>query len=251
MIKLPHIFIIDFDLISCYTDYLSKEIELIKLLNEKCNTNIKHDFTNELENELIIRPDFKLFIDFLKSNYKNTEIFIYIPDWAYIYFSNIDIIYKKFENINKVKLFLVNNYYDIIIENLKDKYPSLHKNKQKVFDNQLIIFTTEMSNMNGIEKSLKFPNYKYTYYYDIYDKIINTYKINPNVFDNIDILKYCEQNEIPIHNKNGSIKQKDLLYQNILKLYYYKKYKLSDDSKKEDNLFKVYINEIEKIKNKT
>lgn len=38
-----------------------------------------------------------------------------------------------------------------------------------------------MSNMNGIEKSLKFPNYKYTYYYDIYDKIINTYKINPNV----------------------------------------------------------------------
>lgn len=29
MIKLPHIFIIDFNLISCYTDYLSKEIELI------------------------------------------------------------------------------------------------------------------------------------------------------------------------------------------------------------------------------
>ena len=31
-------------------------------------------------NELIIRPDFKLFIDFLKSNYKNAEIFIYLND---------------------------------------------------------------------------------------------------------------------------------------------------------------------------
>ena len=250
MIKLPHIFIIDFNLISCYTDYLGKEIELIKFLNEKCNTNIKHDFTNELEKELIIRPDFKLFIDFLKSNYKNAEIFIYIPDWAYIYFSNIDIIYKKFENINKVKLFLVNNYFDIIIENLKDKYPSLHKNKQKVFDNQLIIFTTELSDMKEFEKSLKCPQYKYIYYYDIYDKIINTYKINPNIFDNIDVLKFCNINKIPVHNKNGSIRQKDLLYQNILKLYYYKKYKLSDDSNKEDTFFKDYIinKEKEKIK---
>jgi len=86
IIKLPHIFIIDFlYLIFCYTTYLDKEIELIKLLNEKCNTNIKPDFTNEMEKELIFRPDLSLFIDFLKSNYKNAEI----PEHIYDDYSNM------------------------------------------------------------------------------------------------------------------------------------------------------------------
>lgn len=248
MIKLPHIIIIDFVyLIFCYSTYLDKEIELIKLLNKKSNTNIKPDITNEIEKELIFRPDFTLFIDFLKSNYKNAEIFLYIPAHMYHDYSNIDIILNnKYEKINKFILTSMHNYYETIIEILKDKYPSLNKNKQKVFDNQFIIFTTHNSNIKDYEKTIICSDYEYTYYYDIYDKIINTYKINPNVFDDTYVLKFCEQNEIPIYNKNGSIKQKDLLYQNILKMYYYKKYKLSEVSKKEDTFFKDYIKENQK-----
>ena len=60
------------------------------------------------------------------------------------------------------------------------------------------------------------------------------------------ILTFCENNKIPIHNKNGSIYQQDLLYQNILKLYYYREYQLSDYSIKEDTFFKDYINENQK-----
>ena len=254
MIKLPHIFIIDFWYLNfCYTTYLDKEIELIKLLNEKCNTNIKPDFTNEMEKELIFRPDFTLFIDFLKSNYKNAEIFVYLPEDIYHNYSNIDIIINnKYEKINKFILNSMHNYYDIIIEKLKDKYPSLNKNKQKVFDSQLTIFTCKNSLIEKYEKTTICFNYEYEYYYDIYDKIINTYKINPNIFDNIDVLKFCVSNKIAVYNKNGSMYQQDLLFHNILKLYYYRKYKLSEVSKKEDTFFKDYIIiEKEKIKNKT
>jgi hypothetical protein len=251
MIKLPYIFIIDFYyLIFCYTNYLNTEIELTKLLNNICNTSIINDFSNEINDELIFRPDFKLFIDFLKSNYKNAEIFIYLSDNDELIsiYPEIEKYIDKYENINKLKLYSLNNYYDIIINNLKDKYPSLNKNKKKVFDTQLSIFTTDNNfYLNKIDKVIKCPIYNYKYYYDIYDKIINKYNINPSVFDNKHILTFCEKNKIPIHNKNGSIYQQDLLYQNILKLYYYREYQLSDNSIKEDTFFKDYINEM-KIK---
>jgi hypothetical protein len=45
-----------------------REIILIELLNKKCNTNIKADFTDLA---------YIFFIEFLKSNYKNAKIFIY------------------------------------------------------------------------------------------------------------------------------------------------------------------------------
>ena len=247
MIKLPYIFIIDFlYLVLCYSTYLNKEIQLTTLLNNLCNTSIINDFSDEINNELIIRPDFKLFIDFLKSNYKNAEIFIYLSDEIISIYPEIEKYIDKYENINKLKLKSLNNYYDIIVDNLKVKYPSLNKNKQKVFDTQLSIFTTNDNfNLKKIDKDIKCPQYNYAYYYDIYDKIINKYNINPSVFDNKHILIFCENNEIPIYNKNGSIYQKDLLYQNILKLYYNKEYQLSDNSIKEDTFFKDYIKENE------
>jgi hypothetical protein len=223
MIKLPNIFIIDFYSVLCWTDIIIREISLIELLNEKCNTNIKADFTDEIKNELFFRPNLDIFIEFLKSNYKNAEIFIYSNE-AIVNCISIseDYIIDKF-NLNKLKLYSMNNFFDIIIDNLKVKYPSLIKNKQKVYDTQLSIFTYEKSKISKLEKTIIYPHYNYMYYYDIYDKIINKYKIKSEVFDNKDILIFCEKNEIPFYNKNGSIYQKDLLYQNILKLFYYNK----------------------------
>ena len=94
MIKLPHIFIINFKILFCSDDKcLNDEINLSKLLNLKSNTNIINDFTDEVKKELIIRPDFKLFIDFLKSNFKNAEIFIlynkYDSSWLLVIDSNL------------------------------------------------------------------------------------------------------------------------------------------------------------------
>ncbi len=80
-----------------------------------------------------------------------------------------------------------------------------NKNKQKVFNNQLIIFTTHNSNIKN--------------YYNIYNKI------------NYNVLKYCEQNEIPIHNKHGSIKQKYLLSEVSKKKYVFIDY-IKDNKKK-------------------
>jgi len=246
MIKLPNIFIIDLYCVLGWTEIMIREISLIELLNEKCNTNIKADFTDEIKNELFFRPNLDIFIEFLKSNYKNAEIFIYSNEAIINYMSiSEDYIIDKYD-LNKFKLYSMNNFFDIIIDNLKIKYPSLIKNKQKVYDTQLSIFTYEKSEISKLEKTITYPYYNYMYYYDIYDKIINKYKIKSEVFDNKDILIFCEKNEIPFYNKNGSIYQKDLLYQNILKLFYYKKFQLSEYSKKEDTNFIDYINKIKK-----
>ena len=253
MIKLPHIFIIDFYslLLTNNNTYINREITLIQQLNEKCNTNIKIDFTDEIKNELIIRPDFKLFIEFLKSNYKNAEIYIYINENILKYYPiSVDIIIDEFKlDAKKIKLYSMNNFFDIIIDNLKVKYPSLIKNKQKVYDTQLSIFTSSVSIVSELDKTIKYPTYNYSYYYDICEKIINKYKIKPEVFDNKEILKFCQKNDIPVYNKNGSMYQKDLLYQKLLKLFYYKEYQLSEYSKKEDTAFIDYI-KLNKIKNK-
>ena len=222
MIKLPHIFIINFKILFCSDDKcLNDEINLSKLLNLKSNTNIKNDFTDEVKKELIIRPDFKLFIDFLKSNFKNAEIFILYNKYSNDYTDFIDInsIIEGYENINKVILNSMDNYYEKIIDNLKIKYPSLNKHKQKVFDTQLTIFTDKSFQQEKQDNIIICPTYYYNYYYDIYDKIINKYNINPTAFDNKEILEYCSKNNINVYNKNGSLYQRDLLYHNIAILY--------------------------------
>ena len=96
---------------------------------------------------------------------------------------------------------------------------------------------------------LKKKNFQLYYfsYYDIYEKIITKYKMDPKIFNNKDILKYMEDNNIYICNKNGSVFQKDKEYISLSHMYKKKHSQLSSElSKNTDTYFKDLISILSK-----
>lgn len=237
--KLPFIFVIDYFYL-CLGDktYFNFELDIADLL--KNDISITLDITDQHN---FIRPDFTQFLKFLKSNFKNAEIFVYIPEFIY----NHKILTDN-PNINKPYLRTINNCYDTIISELSYKYPSLKKDKniQIVFDTQLIIFSNYDTNIDYIsDKIIKCSNYTYTYYSDIYDTFIDKYKINPDFLNKPYISNYIKINDISMYNPNGTILQKDKLYQNSLKLYDFKCCEIYNNNIKPDTLFQQLMKIIE------
>jgi hypothetical protein len=243
--KLPFIFIIDYYNLCLGDDtFLINEINLISLLQQ--DTLFSLDFTSAPH---FIRPDFDLFLNFLKSKFKNAEIFVYIPDFIYHHKIILDN-----SHITQPYLHTMYNYYDTIISTLILKYPLLQQNKNRkyVFDNQLIIFSNNDNNNDNIsDKMIKCSNYNYQYYSNIYDKFINTYKINVDLLhNNPQILSFFLTNDIPIYSPNGTILQQDKLYQNSLKLYQSKCNEIYNNNNNSDTLFQELMKIIETHKYK-
>jgi hypothetical protein len=94
-------------------------------------------------------------------------------------------------------------------------------------------------------RQLVCPAYEYMPYYDIYDKCITKYKIDPLIFNDKDILKYMCDNNILIYNKNGDIYQKNKEYIAIANLYNLKRYEISKKEIK-DTYYKDLIAELSK-----
>ena len=153
-------------------------------------------------------------------------------------------------NFNNPYLFTTTTFDDtinLIISNLSLKYPLLKKSKNKsyIIKNQIIFFSNFLNfHLKNIQ--VLTPLYEYNIYYNIIKKIIYKYKIPKKNFNNKEILNYCDINNIPIYNKNGSIYQKNKINQDLLNLLLLRKTKIT---KFKDNFFKSLISIIKKRKN--
>jgi hypothetical protein len=208
--KLPYIFILDIDntiigeVQNCSYEYTALEYiyKYCKINNINANCNIKIDIIDDL-NEGLLRPYFIDFIHFIKKKYKNIEIYLYTNS-SYDWINNGGLI-DNIEKIVKIKFNkpyftrkntlnrqkLLGNLYDVIIEKIVKKYPLLKidKNKKKVFDTQLVFIDDIPNNLKDYpDKQIICPEYTYMPYYNIKEKLIYKYNINPEIFNNTEIL---------------------------------------------------------------
>ena len=140
------------------------------------------------------------------------------------------------------------NVYPTIIKSLLKKYPSLYDEKiaDYILNNRTLFIDDIKDNIFAYtNRQLVCPAYEYMPYYDIYEKCITKYKIDPLIFNDKDILKYMSDNNILIYNKNGDVYQKNKEYISIANLYNLKRYEISKKEIK-DTYYKDLIAELSK-----
>ncbi len=268
--KLPYIFILDIDntIIGNVDNCINESIILnyifkyCKMNNIIANCDKKLDIIDEL-NEGLLRPYFIDFINFIKSKYKNIEIYLYTNS-SYNWINNSGFI-DNIEKIAKIKFNkpyftrenalnrqkLLGNIYDVIIDKIVKKYPLLKidKNKKKVFDSQLVFIDDIPNNLNDYpDKQIMCPEYNYYPYYNIKEKLIYKYNINPEIFDNKELLTVFESENIPIYNENGSVYQKDIEFFNLLEIKNIRRVELLNNTTLNDTFFKDLITILNKNK---
>ena len=268
--NLPYIFILDIDntIIGNVNNCIGESIILnyifkyCKINNIIANCDKKLDIINEL-NEGLLRPYFIDFINFIKSKYKNIEIYLYTNS-AYSWINNSGFI-DNIEKIVKIKFNkpyftrenaldrqkLLGNIYDDIIKLLIKKYPLLKidKNKKKVFDFQLVFIDDIPNNLKDYaNKQIICPEYNYKPYYNIKEKIIKKYNINSDIFNNKEILEIFEKYNIPIYNENGSVHQKDIEYIQLSEILNIRAAQITSNTSLNDTFFKDLITVLDKNK---
>jgi len=269
--KKPFIIIFDIDqTIIGDVKLLSKEDNLLEFIfnickkkgiNTKCQ-NTELDMQVELKNGLL-RPYVHDFIKFCDKKFKNVEVFFYTNS-SYKWTNKI--LGKNIEKALNIKInrpFFTRensmsqdwkkslaNIYPLIIKSLLKKYPYMkdEKNTDYILNNRTIFIDDIKNNIISYTKrQLVCPEYNYYSYYDIYEKLITKYKMDPKIFNDKEILKYMEDNYIYIYNKNGSVFQKNKDYVNIVNMYKTKHSQLSTElSKDTDTYFKDLITELSK-----
>ena len=272
MKKLPFIIIFDIDqALIGYVHHLSKESGFLEILynnckkkgiNTKCpNTDI-FDMEDELNNGLL-RPFAKEFIAFCNKKFKNVEVFFYTNS---TYSWTNSGLAKNIEKALKIKInrpFFTRensisklnnkkslaNIYPIIIKSLLKKYPLMkyEKNTDYILNNRTIFIDDVKDNLYAYtERQLVCPEYEYYHYHDIYDKLINKYNMDPQIFDDKDVLKYMDDEDIYIFNKNGNVHQQNKEYITLMNMSKAKYYELDNFKKKDDTYFKDLIAELSK-----
>jgi hypothetical protein len=261
--KLPYIFILDLDnTIIGISNCCNYELLILDIIFKYCkinniiiNCDKKLDIIDEL-NEGLLRPYFIDFINFIKNKYIDVEIYIYSKgSYNYIYGGIID----NIEKISKIKFNkpyfsrnhsnhgekLLGTIIDKIFKQLIKKYPLLKidENKKKVFDNQLVFIDDIPNNLKDFpNKQIICPEYKYTPYYNIKEKLIRKYNINPDFFDKEEILDIFAEYEIPIYNeKSSSINQKDIELFHLQEMKEIRRAELLSNETLNDTFFKDLI----------
>ena len=256
--KLPYIFIFDIDntiIGNIHHQYI--EYNLL----ENINTLLIKDFDiTDILNNCMLRPYFKDFIDFIYKKYKNVEIYVYTnSSFEWINYGLIDNIQKSInykinkpyftrDDSNYYKKKLLGNLYDIIINSLIAKYPSLksQKNKEFVFKNQIVFIDDIKNNLKDYpQKQILCPEYNYIDVYDMKTRLINKYNIGEDVFDKEIVLSLFENDYLPLYNKNGSIYQQDKSYQELLRLRLLRKQEINNIN---DTFFKNLISILDEDK---
>jgi hypothetical protein len=271
MKKQPFIIIFDIDqTIIGNINMQSKENDLLEFIFNTCkkkgiNTecqNIDIDIQDELKNGLL-RPYVREFIETCNKKFKNVEIFFYTNStykWTNKTLGksiekalNIRVNRPFFTKENSMSLDIKKslvNIYPLIIKSLLKKYPSMKdkKNTEYILNNRTIFIDDIKDNIiSYTNRQLVCSAYDYFSYYDIYEKLITKYKMDPKIFNNKNILKYMEDNNIYIYNKNGSAFQKDKEYISLSHMYKKKHSQLSSElSKNTDTYFKDLISKLSK-----
>lgn len=271
MKKLPFIIIFDIDqtIIGNITmqSIENNLLEFIYNISKKkgINTeyqNIDLDMQDELKNGLL-RPYVREFIETCNKKFKNAEVFFYTNStykWTNKTLGksiekalNIRVNRPFFTKENSMSLDIKKslvNIYPLIIKSLLKKYPLMkdEKNTEYILNNRTIFIDDIKDNIiSYTNRQLVCPSYNYFSYYDIYEKLITKYKMDPKIFNNKNILKYMEDNNIYIYNKNGSVFQKDKEYINLSHMYKKKHSQISSElSKNTDIYFKDLILQLSK-----
>lgn len=231
-----------------------------KGISAKCPFAELFDMGDELKNGLL-RPFAADFIHFCNKKFKNAEVFFYTNS-SYKWTNGA--LGKNIETALRIKVnrpFFTRedsmstnrnkslaNVYPTIIKSLLKKYPSLYDEKiaDYILNNRTIFIDDIKDNIFAYtNRQLVCPAYEYMPYYDIYEKCITKYKIDPLIFNDKDILKYMSDNNILIYNKNGDVYQKNKEYIAIANLYNLKRYEISKKEIK-DTYYKDLIAELSK-----
>jgi len=228
-----------------------------KGINAKCPTIDLIDMQDELKNGLL-RPNTADFIHFCNKRFKNAEVFFYTNS-SHAWTNSI--LGKSIEKALKIKInrpFFTRessmpgmkkslaNIYPAIVKSLQGRYPSLKdaNTAEAVFNTRTIFVDDIKDNVFAYTKrQLVCPAYEYWPYYDMYEKFITKYKMNPQIFNDKEILKYMSDNFIYIYNKNGDAYQSNKDYIAIANIY---NKKHSELSRKDDTYYKDLIKELSK-----
>jgi hypothetical protein len=243
MKKLPFIIIFDIDHaiignISTVVEewHLIKNIYNIckkKGINTKCPSPEMKDFQDELKNGLL-RPNVRDFITFCNAKFKNAEVFLYTNSSYSWTNGGLGINIEKALKIKINRPFFTRensltkgkslaNTYPIMMKSLVKRYPSLkdENNSEYVLQNRLVFIDDIAYNIIQYKgRQLVCPKYNFWNKYDIYDRLITTYKIAPQVFDDKDILEYLHRSGILVYNANGNAYQRNKEYIAIAKVYH-------------------------------
>ena len=270
MKKLPFIIIFDIDLtIVGNIDIVMKELVFLEYLynvckkkgiNKKCPSMDLIDIQDVLKDGLL-RPNVSDFINFCDTKFKNIEVFFYTNSG---YSWTNDFLGKKLEQALKIKInrpFFTRensmnltmkkslaNIYPTIIGSLAKRYPSLNDGDiaEYVMNNRMIFIDDIKDNIFAYtNRQVVCPAYNYTPYYEIYEKCITKYKIDPQIFNDKEILKYMSDNSILIYNNNGNAWQQSKEYIAISNIYYTKHAEISK-IKNADTYYKDLIAELSK-----
>lgn len=270
MKKLPFIIIFDIDLtIIGNIDIVMKELVFLEYLynvckkkgiNTKCPSMDLIDIQDVLKDGLL-RPNVSDFINFCDTKFKNIEVFFYTNSG---YSWTNDFLGKKLEQALKIKInrpFFTRensmnltmkkslaNIYPTIIGSLAKRYPSLNDGDiaEYVMNNRMIFIDDIKDNIFAYtNRQVVCPAYNYTPYYEIYEKCITKYKIDPQIFNDKEILKYMSDNSILIYNNNGNAWQQSKEYIAISNMYYTKHAEISK-IKNADTYYKDLIAELSK-----
>ena len=269
MSKYPFIIILDIDQTIIGTvNQLCKEREVLEYIYnlckkrrlEKCIRQNNVDMQKEL-NDGLLRPYIKEFIQYCNSKFKNAEIFFYTNS-SYNYTNTF--LATNVEKALKVKVnkpyftrensMIINgkykkslvNIFPFIIKSLVKKYPIMknEKNIDYIIHNRFVFIDDIKENTFEYEnRQIICPRYEFRYYNDIPEKLLNKYKMNPEIFNSRDILEYLHNMNIPIYNKRGNIHQQNKEY---IDLWKEQQRKYSEVSKVKDEFFKDLIKEFAK-----
>jgi hypothetical protein len=269
MSKYPFIIILDIDhTIIGTVNQLCKEREVLEYIYnlckknglEKCIRQNNVDMQKELKDGLL-RPYINEFINFCNNKFKNVEVFFYTNS-SYNYtntFLATNVkkalkvkVNKPFftrensMNINGVTKKSLVNIFPFIIKSLVKKYPIMknEKNIDYIINTRFVFIDDIKENtFEYVNRQIICPKYEYRYYNDIPEKLINKYKMKPEIFNNKQILDYLHNMNIPIYNKHGNIHQQN---KDFIELWKKQQRKYSEVSKVKDEYFKDLIKEFSK-----
>ena len=269
MSKYPFIIILDIDnTIIGTVNQLCKEREVLEYIYnlckknglEKCIRQNNVDMQKELKDGLL-RPYINEFIKFCNNKFKNVEVFFYTNS-SYNYtntFLATNVkkalkvkVNKPFftrensMNINGVTKKSLVNIFPFIIKSLVKKYPIMknEKNIDYIINTRFVFIDDIKENtFEYVNRQIICPKYEYRYYNDIPEKLINKYKMKPEIFNNKQILDYLHNMNIPIYNKRGNIHQQN---KDFIELWKEQQKKYSEVSKVNDEFFKDLIKEFSK-----
>jgi hypothetical protein len=278
--KLPFILLLDIDqTLVGNVDPVFDEFTILEHIYKNCISTTREfpnscntvrgrafDIQEELKNGLL-RPHCKEFLAFCKKKFKTLEVFFYTNSshtWARtgiapqiekaigMKFNRPIFTYEYSIGYTKTVANIAHDIYKSLVK----KYPAI-SNKDafvKVLNERFIFIDDIKDNLHDYkERQIVCPEYNFLPYYDIYDKLINKYKIEPSVFDNKELLELLYKYRIPVYNKNGSIYQQNKDLVELWRLYLSKTREVENKNEpfKDDTFFLDMIKIFEKIEDFT